>query len=84
MEYIELSETMFPNEQFEWRPLELTEDVNTGVYGQSGSVYEEAIKAGEQEYKEQTAAYEKSFAPTENTPENRAAVEHFKRLLGRG
>ena len=82
MEYLELTEEYFPSDRWEWKPLEAT-DVNQQIYGKSGSVYTEAIKAGEKEYKQQSEAYERAMQPTENTAENRAAIEHFKRLMGR-
>ena len=83
MPYIELNESMFPEDRFEWTPLELSETVNQQVYGKSGSVYQEAIKAGQQEYEEQSEAYERAMQPTKDTPENKAAVAHLTRLMGR-
>jgi len=82
MPILQLDENFYPGEDWVWQPLELT-DINQQVYGDSGSVYEEAIKAGEREYKEASDAYEKSFQPTEDTPENREAIAHLKRLMGR-
>jgi hypothetical protein len=83
MEYIELTTEHLPDARHEWRPLEASDDVNQQVYGQSGSVYTEAIKAGEREYQESSAAYERAMQPTQDTPENREAVAHLKRLMGR-
>ena len=84
MEYLNLDLTDFPDDRWEWTPLELTDDVNKQVYGRSGSVYTEAIKDGQRLYAEQTAEYERAMSPTaEDTPERREAVDAFKRLLGR-
>jgi hypothetical protein len=70
MPNFELTEGMFPEGQYEWIPLELSEqDVNKQIYGKSGSVYQEAIKAGQAEYKEQSEAYERSLQPTKDTPD---------------
>jgi len=83
MPYLELTTEYFPSDRWEWKELEMTEDINQQIYGKSGSVYTESQRVGEQEARESREAYERAMQPTENTAENRAAIEHFKRLMGR-
>jgi hypothetical protein len=83
VEYIELSEIALPDERYTWKPLEAT-DVDEQVYGNSGSVYTEAIKEGERLYAEQTAEYDRAVSREPHTSEDdRAAIDALKRLLGR-
>jgi hypothetical protein len=81
MPYLELTTEYLPEDRYEWIPLELSDNREEVLQDFKSTAAEQE---GWKKYQQDTDEYARAMSPTPDTPQNRAAVDHLKRLMGRG
>ena len=81
MEYIELTETFFPDSRYTWTPLEASDSTEKVLQDFHKTTAEDE---GWNKYEQDTAEYERAMSQPQHTAERQSAIDALKRLMGRG